>query len=205
MGPTGRRAGLVCPLCRGRCRGPGSAASHSSLSFSGCCSISRVRWRRHLAHPKTRLWSSTLYTLGSLTVILLPGAISYGILRHRLIDLDLVVRKSVAYGAAFLLIAATYAVTQPTRLCWQSGARNPGRHRRHRCRARLPAAPPATRICRQQKAVRRSRTAVPATEEPRHDDGADSRTRRAAAATRKRHPRRNRCELGTGPTARRGW
>jgi hypothetical protein len=44
-------------------------------------------------------------------VILLPGAISYGILRHRLIDLDLVVRKSVAYGAAFLLIAATYALS----------------------------------------------------------------------------------------------
>ena len=28
----------------------------SSLSFSGCCSISQAWWRRHLAHPKTRLW-----------------------------------------------------------------------------------------------------------------------------------------------------
>jgi signal transduction histidine kinase len=52
----------------------------------------------------------TLITLGSLTAILLPGAIIYGILRHRLFDLDLVVRKSVAYGAASLLIAAAYAV-----------------------------------------------------------------------------------------------
>ena len=52
-----------------------------------------------------------LITLGSLTVILLPGVIIYGILRHRLIDLDLVVRKSVTYGAASLLIAATYAVS----------------------------------------------------------------------------------------------
>jgi len=52
----------------------------------------------------------TLIILGSLTAILLPGAIIYGILRHRLFDLDLVVRKSVAYGAASLLIAAAYAV-----------------------------------------------------------------------------------------------
>jgi signal transduction histidine kinase len=53
----------------------------------------------------------TLNTLGSLTVILLPGAIIYGILRHRLIDLDLVVRKFIAYGAASLLIVATYALS----------------------------------------------------------------------------------------------
>ena len=158
-----------------------------------------------LGAPEDSALVVTLYTLGSLTVILLPGAISYGILRHRLIDLDLVVRKSVAYGAAFLLIAATYAVTRCRRDERQSGARNPGRHRHHRCRARLPAAPPATRICRQQKAVRRPRTAVPATHESRHDDGADRRTRRAAASTRARGPRRNRCELGTGPAARRGW
>ena len=52
----------------------------------------------------------TLITLGSLTAVFLPGAIIYGILRHRLFDLDLVVRKSVAYGAASLLIAAAYAV-----------------------------------------------------------------------------------------------
>jgi signal transduction histidine kinase len=56
----------------------------------------------------------TLMTFGSLTAILLPGAIIYGILRHRLFDLDLVVRKSVAYGAASLLIAAAYAVIAAT-------------------------------------------------------------------------------------------
>jgi signal transduction histidine kinase len=64
-----------------------------------------------LGAPEYSALVVTLYTLGSLTLILLPGAIIYGILRHRLIDLDLVVRKSVAYGAAFLLIAATYAVS----------------------------------------------------------------------------------------------
>ncbi|HEY6684805.1 MAG TPA: sensor histidine kinase [Propionibacteriaceae bacterium] len=64
-----------------------------------------------LGAPEDSALVVTLYTLGSLTVILLPGAIIYGILRHRLIDLDLVVRKSVAYGGAFLLIAATYALS----------------------------------------------------------------------------------------------
>jgi signal transduction histidine kinase len=64
-----------------------------------------------LGAPEDSALVVTLNTLGSLTVILLPGAITYGILRHRLIDLDLVVRKSVAYGAAFLLIVATYALS----------------------------------------------------------------------------------------------
>ena len=56
----------------------------------------------------------TLTTLGALTVALIPVAIVYGILRHRLFDLDLVVRKSVAYGTALLLIAAAYAVIAAT-------------------------------------------------------------------------------------------
>ena len=81
----------------------------------------------------------------------------------------------------------------------QSGTGNSGCCRHHRCGPCLPAPPPATRICRQQKTVRRPRGAVPATEEPRHDDGADGRARRAAASTRARGPRRNRRELGTGP------
>ncbi|HEX5907484.1 MAG TPA: hypothetical protein VFY56_10745 [Propionibacteriaceae bacterium] len=64
-----------------------------------------------LGAPENSALVVTLNTLGSLTVILLPGAISYGILRHRLIDLDLVVRKSVTYGAASVLIVATYALS----------------------------------------------------------------------------------------------
>ena len=64
-----------------------------------------------LGAPENSALVVTMNTLGSLTVILLPGAISHGILRRRLIDLDLVVRKFVTYGAAFLLIAATYALS----------------------------------------------------------------------------------------------
>jgi signal transduction histidine kinase len=63
-----------------------------------------------LGAPEDSALVIALISLGSLTAILLPGAIIYGILRHRLFDLDLVVRKSVAYGAASLLIAAAYAV-----------------------------------------------------------------------------------------------
>ena len=64
-----------------------------------------------LGAPEGSALVVTLNTLGSLTVILLPAAISYGILRHRLIDLDLVVRKFVTYGAASVLILATYALS----------------------------------------------------------------------------------------------
>ena len=67
-----------------------------------------------LGAPDDSVLVVTLLSLGSLSAILLPGAIIYGILRHRLFDLDLVVRKSVAYGAASLLIAAAYAVIAAT-------------------------------------------------------------------------------------------
>jgi signal transduction histidine kinase len=63
-----------------------------------------------LGAPEDSALAVALVILGSLTAILIPGAIIYGILRHRLFDLDLVVRKSVAYGAASLLIAVAYAV-----------------------------------------------------------------------------------------------
>jgi signal transduction histidine kinase len=67
-----------------------------------------------LGAPEDSALVVTLLTLGSLTGILLPVAIIYGILRYRLFDLDLVVRKSVAYGAASLLIAAAYVVIAAT-------------------------------------------------------------------------------------------
>jgi signal transduction histidine kinase len=67
-----------------------------------------------LGAPEDSVLVITLLALGSLTAILIPGAIIYGVLRHRLFDLDLVVRKSVAYGVASLLIAATYAVIAAT-------------------------------------------------------------------------------------------
>ena len=67
-----------------------------------------------LGAPEDSTVVITLMVLGPLTAILLPGAIIYGILRHRLFDLDLVVRKSVAYGTASLLIAAAYAVIAAT-------------------------------------------------------------------------------------------
>jgi signal transduction histidine kinase len=61
--------------------------------------------------------SAVFYVLSWLaagTAILIPIGIIHGILRHRLFDLDAVVRASVAYGAALLLIAAAYAVVAAT-------------------------------------------------------------------------------------------
>jgi signal transduction histidine kinase len=58
--------------------------------------------------------SALFLVVGLLIGFLIPAAIIYGILRHRLFELDLVVRKSVAYGAALLLIAAAYAVIAAT-------------------------------------------------------------------------------------------
>jgi signal transduction histidine kinase len=52
--------------------------------------------------------------LGAATGALFPIAIIHGILRHRVFDLDAVVRASIAYGAALLLIAAAYAVVAAT-------------------------------------------------------------------------------------------
>ena len=52
--------------------------------------------------------------LGGATGILIPITIIHGILRHRLFDLDTVVRGSVAYGTASLLIALAYALVAIT-------------------------------------------------------------------------------------------
>ena len=146
-----------------------------------------------LGVPEDSALVVTFNSLGALTVVLIPVVVIHGILRHRL-RLDLVVRKSVAYGVASLLIAAAYAAIAAT----------PGLMLGNRIPVTLaviitiaaalafqPSAGGSNR--RQQKAVWRSRTAVPAAQEPRHDDGADGRTRRATAPTRNGNPRRNRC------------
>ena len=67
-----------------------------------------------LGAPEDSALVVTLLTVGLLTGIFIPAAIIYGILRNRLFELDFVVRKSVAYGAASLLIAAAYAAVAAT-------------------------------------------------------------------------------------------
>jgi signal transduction histidine kinase len=67
-----------------------------------------------LGVPEDSALVVTFNSLGALTVVLIPVVVIHGILRHRLFDLDLVVRKSVAYGVASLLIAAAYAAIAAT-------------------------------------------------------------------------------------------
>jgi signal transduction histidine kinase len=50
-------------------------------------------------------WSYLAFPL----FILAPAALLIGLFRHRLIDIDLVVRRSLVYGALWLLIALAYA------------------------------------------------------------------------------------------------
>jgi hypothetical protein len=79
------------------------------LAFYGASALALA-----LGAPEDSAVVYLLSWLGGATGILIPVAIIHGILRHRLFDLDLVVRKSVAYGAALLLIAAAYAVVAAT-------------------------------------------------------------------------------------------
>ncbi len=53
----------------------------------------------------------SVYPLGSLGVAVFAGIVAYAIVRHRLMDIDLVLTKSVAYGAvSFLLIAPAFGL-----------------------------------------------------------------------------------------------
>ena len=49
------------------------------------------------------------YALYLPVLLLIPAGLVIGILRYRLLDIDLVVRRSVVYGALWLLIAVAYA------------------------------------------------------------------------------------------------
>jgi len=44
-----------------------------------------------------------------LAIVSLPVSFAIGIVKHRLLDIDLVIRKSIIYGALWLVIALTYA------------------------------------------------------------------------------------------------
>lgn len=54
------------------------------------------------------LWLRLLTGLGIVLLLMIPVSIVVGIVRHRLFDIDLVVRRSVVFGALSLGIAAVY-------------------------------------------------------------------------------------------------
>lgn len=58
--------------------------------------------------PQTSVWSLAISVLSVLDALSIPVIIVAGILRHRLFDIDVVVRRSVVYGALSLGIAAVY-------------------------------------------------------------------------------------------------
>jgi len=61
------------------------------------------------AHSGINMLPGWLQYLLWLPVLFIPAGLAIGIVRYQLLDIDLVIRRSVIYGALWLLIAAAYA------------------------------------------------------------------------------------------------
>ena len=66
--------------------------------------------------PATPGWTEVVGSIGWVSALLLitigiPSAVGIAILRHRLYDIDLVVRRTLVYGSVTLALAGVYAVT----------------------------------------------------------------------------------------------
>ena len=75
------------------------------LALTGCAIV--VLGAAHAAVNGFPGWLQ--YALYLPVLLLIPAGLVIGILRYRLLDIDLVVRRSVVYGVLWLLIAAAYA------------------------------------------------------------------------------------------------
>ena len=75
------------------------------LALTGCAIL--VLGAAHSAVNGLPGWLR--YALYLPVLLLIPAGLVIGILRYRLLDIDLVVRRSVVYGALWLLIAVAYA------------------------------------------------------------------------------------------------
>jgi hypothetical protein len=53
----------------------------------------------------TGVW---VYVLAALGIVLIPASVGYAILRHRLFDIDLVIRRTVLFGILIAFIAVAY-------------------------------------------------------------------------------------------------
>lgn len=101
--------GVVVLIARYRRFGPAERRQIAwplyGLALTGCAIL--VLGAAHSAVNGLPGWLR--YVLYLPVLLLIPAGLVIGILRYRLLDIDLVVRRSVVYGALWLLIAVAYA------------------------------------------------------------------------------------------------
>jgi signal transduction histidine kinase len=102
-------AGVAVLIARYRRSGPAERRQIAwplyGLGLTGCAIL--VLAAAHSAVSGLPGWLQ--YALYLPVLLLIPAGLVIGILRYRLLDIDLVVRRSVVYGALWLLIAVAYA------------------------------------------------------------------------------------------------
>jgi signal transduction histidine kinase len=101
--------GVVVLILRYRRFGPAERQQVAwplyALALTGCAIL--VLGATSSADHKLPDWLQYLFYVPVL--LLIPAGLVIGIVRYRLLDIDLVVRRSVVYGALWLLIAVGYA------------------------------------------------------------------------------------------------
>jgi signal transduction histidine kinase len=101
--------GVVVLIARYRRFGPAERRQIAwplyGLALTGCAIL--VLGAAHSAVNGLPGWLR--YALYLPVLLLIPAGLVIGIVRYRLLDIDLVVRRSVVYGALWLLIAVAYA------------------------------------------------------------------------------------------------
>ena len=100
-------AALASLVVRGRRGGEEVRQQLSWLLFAGCLVVASVvlLWVNALVGLNE---DAAVLLMGFVTLVVLPASLGVAILRHRALDIDLLIRRSLVYGVLWLVIAAVY-------------------------------------------------------------------------------------------------